>query len=375
MKKRMLITTIVMVLVVAIALTTSSLAWFTMSATVSISEVSFGAATYDGAQLSVAGLNRTGFGASASIGTGVTFDPSQGEPTVSNITLASSAPWNNVNYEEGTFQSASDVTTTAAGNQTANQKVALQNTTGAVFIGGFNIRNDGTGAADVTIDATLNVGAAWLVNPTGDSNTADDYYVYGDFTPTAGVSWDAGNNWYTSSINRGLTEAAFAMNQKDIALAGGLRVAVFTRTWTWAIDGGAYTNAGSATREGIYGFTNYKVVWGAAGWESSIAAGNTNNLYVAEPTAGIYSKNEILADSGKYVANGQAGINTYSVTALGTNSLPTLTKSLLGEAAGVRSGIEVVVVVWMDGWDDESVPAAGGGRVSLSYAISSSTAA
>lgn len=383
MKKRMLITTIVMVLVVAIALTTSSLAWFTMSASVEISEVSFGAVTYDGAQLSVAPLARTGWGASASIGTGVTFDPAQGEPEVADLTYDE----NNVAeaYDTPTitaeaFQAATDVTTTAAGNTTANQQVELLDSASAVFIGGFNVRNDGAANASVTVSCELKVGEAHLVNPLGDGNTADDYYVYGDYATTAGITWDGVNGWYTSSLSAVETQAAFTKNETDIALAGGLRVAIFDRTWTWDVATNTYTD-GVLTPVAIYGFTEYKVQWTASGWSATEATSTTNELYVTDPDLGVYSMNNILAeDAAHYVAAanvapaGEATMSQYDCTELGNNTIPAESYTLNAEAAGVRSGVEVVVVVWMDGWDNESVPAAGGGRVSLAYAVSSETA-
>ncbi len=385
MKKRMLITTIVMVLVVAIALTTSSLAWFTMSASVSISEVSFGAVTYDGAQLSVAPLTRTGWGASASIGTGITFDPAQGTPEVADLTLSTDVV--NAAYALPTiagdaFQEASDVTSTAAGNQTAHQQVELIDSSSAVFIGGFNVRNDGTGTANVTISCELKVGTAYLVNPTGDSNTADDFYVYGDFNAshanvaTYNIAWNTDHYECDSGTSAANVQAAFAANEQDIALAGGLRVAVFERTWTWTTATNTYDDAETATRVAIYGFTNYKVAWTESGWQSTIAAGTTNELFVMDPDTGVYSMNNVLAeDADHYVnASNTTYVDEYECTELGNNTIPARTPTLAGDTGTVRSGIEVIVVVWMDGWDNESVPAAGGGRVSLAYSVASETA-
>jgi len=396
MKKRMLITTIVMVLVVAIALTTSSLAWFTMSATVEISEVSFGAAAYTGSQLSVAELDRGNWGASANIGTGVTFDPSQGEPTVDNINLGGAGTWDVITFDDDTFFKSSSVETTGAGNQTSNQKVKMIENDDAVFIGGFNVRNDGTGSATVKIDATLNVGRANIINP-DDSETinGDESYLYGTPNATAMATWkedasfpyneymdnDDDRTGYGYFTGAGAVEANFTVQNADKALAGGLRIAVFTKPWVYTVATGTYSTDGVLTREGIYSFTNYSVVWGSNGWVVDTTAGDDNDLYVTLPTAGsVYSMNENLAAEGCYVGYTDEeetvlaeGIAKYTLTARGGNTLPQLSKVLLGTNftdAGTRAGIEVVVVVWMDGWDEESVPAAGAGRVSISYKLS-----
>lgn len=387
MKKRMLITTIVMVLVVAIALTTSSLAWFTMTATVSISEVSFGAVSYTGAQLSVAGLDRSGFGASASIGGYVEFDPSQGDPTIDALNFGTDATgWETISFDAGTFYQAATVETTAAGNQTANQKVTLASSNTAVFIGGFNVRNDGTGSnAAVKVNAELKVGTAHLVNPEGDGNTADDYYVYGDYDgETVGITWVGASGWYTSSLLPAATAAAFEANQKDLALAGGIRVAVYQTSWTATYDDVEeefdYVSGEDTVREGIYAFTNYDVTWGATGWVATTGAGTNNQLYVTTPVlASVYSMNEVLADENCYVATGEACVSYVGRTssepvetdflARADNTLPEVTFNLTKLTAGTYSGVEVIVVVWMDGWDDESVPAAGDGRVSLAYTV------
>lgn len=386
MKKRMLITTIVMVLVVAIALTTSSLAWFTMSATVSISEVSFGAISYDGAQLSVAGLARSGWGSSASIGSGEPFDPSQGDPTVAKMNFPTDGSWANVSYSTGTFQQAGGVETTAAGNLVKDQKVSgFSNSATAAFIGGFNVRNDGSAGASVTISAELKVGKAWLVNPTGDENTADDFYVYGDFNAehanvtTYGISYSEANEWYTTTGGTpAQIQAAFTRNQNDLSLAGGLRVAVFTREWTWNLSDG-YSNE-APERVAVYAFTNYKVEWTANGWYASTDVGTNNRLYIEEPQAGTYSMNSVLADGPTFYVNAEtAGIGLVGqvdadneFVPLSTNTIPEISLTLAGDD-GDRSGVEVVVVVWLDGWDNEAVSYAGGGLVSLAYSVASET--
>lgn len=416
MKKRMLITTIVMVLVVAIALTTSSLAWFTMSATVEISEVSFGAAAYTGAQMSVSELDRLQWGSSADIGTFSTpFDPTQGEPIsgyiwgdvgeggmgpvesgTNNLTIGTSADWSA--FAVSNFYKAETVETTAAGNETADQKVELEASTSAVFIGGFNVRNDGVGSTTAKINAALKVGTAVLINPDNSTSAnGDEYYAYGvlgsalaglvvtDNASSYGAyKYDgAGPAGADANAKKATVLAAFQATDADEALAGGLRVAVFTRTWEETA--GTYVNAPLA-RRGIYNFTQYKVTW-SNGW--SVAAGTEatpinssesnwkNNLYVTTPAAGVYSMNENLAigtgsvpDPAFHVDSGNGAITQYTTTDVGLgNALPQISQLLAGKTA-TTYGMELVVIVWMDGWDSESVPAAGGGRVSLAYTIS-----
>ncbi len=59
MKKRLLITSIVMMLVVAVALSTATYAWFTSNASVTASSITLNAANNDGAALGISWLNGT----------------------------------------------------------------------------------------------------------------------------------------------------------------------------------------------------------------------------------------------------------------------------------------------------------------------------
>jgi len=408
MKKRMLITTIVMVLVVAIALTTSSLAWFTMSAQVEITEVSFGAVKTSGADLKVSGLARTNWSTSASLGSGATFAPVQGEPIVStgegtaysgdgNMILTNYGP-GAVSFKSGTWFAADDVTTTPVGSETANQKVVLKDVslTGPYFYGGFNVRNDGTAAtasADVTISGALKVGTPRLINPTGSNNDGDEYYAYGaapDAATLPALGLEKVNDYeYSGGTDKAAVIAAFVATDSDKALAGGLRVAVFTRTWTYDTSTTSYTNA-AATRDKIYAFSTYNVAWSPVlgAWTVGTGGGNNNDLYVIVPDVTpvgdvypVYSKNLNLAtgtgttpNATYQVIGSNANVSSIDLTNSTDNNLTDVTiEDLAPITDGVYSGVEFFVIVWLDGWDDETLPIAGGGSVSLAYAVTSST--
>jgi hypothetical protein len=394
MKKRMLITTIVMVLVVAIALTTSSLAWFTMSASVSISEVAFGAVRTEGAEILVSKLDRLNWGTSAEIGTGLPLTPVQGDPTLGlggagvmtlpTGTYVDSGKYQ-INFDDGTWYEASDVTSTPVGGQTANQLVELVEVASnkeAYFVGGFNIRNDGTNEAKqakVEINGELKVGVPHLISGEG----ALPVYAYGDLRAAE----------YEGEVVDDKNPANYKPNDSDKALAGAIRVAVFTRTWTYT-SGAGYVDSATVTCHGVYAFSNYKVTWNN-GWEVATGeettldpAGVSNALYVSAPvTDSIYSKNGNLADEGCQVIATNEDIiaqvgdydddgvpKTYFKTkGLGNELDPIDNVYLAAIDDGEYSGIEVVVVAWLDGWDDECLPIAGGGRVSLAFTVDSST--
>jgi len=377
MKKRMLITTIVMVLVVAIALTTSSLAWFTMSAEVTISDVSFGAVAYEGADLTVSDLSRVSFGAGATIGpAAVQFDPVQGNPIASTLIVSDgTGPWNAISFADGTFWGATDVTTTQAGREAANQKVKLSDVSdqglNSFFLGGFNVRNNGTEDATVTFGSKLNVGTRVLNNgPDGIALTADDFYEY---TPAA----------------------------EDQALAGALRVAIYTRVWKYNVQEEEYIlEDGEAVAyplvlQKIAAFKNYNVAWESSAWSvtTGVGAGENNTLYVTTPnpeaTTPTYSRNASLADVTGWVGTGTYAAGTggervgvasnYTVESVVDadnefNPIALDANVVIPEIAVVAedtiiSGLEFIVVAWLDGWDDECVPAAGGGTVSLTFTI------
>ena len=123
MKKRLLITSIVMMLVVAVALSTATYAWFTSNAAVTASSLTMTAATNNAASIGISWTNGS-FGTSISASSpagGVKFAPAAIKSATANAALASEV-WSSATVREvagdPTFNTA--YTTTLSGGVFTN---------------------------------------------------------------------------------------------------------------------------------------------------------------------------------------------------------------------------------------------------------------
>ncbi len=402
MKKRMLITTIAMVLVVAVALTTSSLAWFTMSSEVTTSKVLFSAASAQGADLVFGKLNVYNTdNYSAKIGfaqpTGL-FQPMQGKVTLNQFIKDTDGVkgWNVTNVGEENYQyltlannsiyQASDVKNAdgSQGRAISQQLATLVGNTSAAgyWASGFNVRNTfGTAVSNISLKATLSITPADFTtattNTTETTYTVNNGYVVIKKAASAPyICYNYGDEGFTVAE----TSTVVAYEAQDLALLGSLRVAMYHSNAT-AIT--AEDNAlddialGAAAANAIYGYSGIKVENNTSNntYKVTVAESTNNMAYQATVEADTYyATSELVA--GETEATVISGTYTDSIIdmAFDPNTGKATFTFSVGSAeakALVANGTSsFVFLMWMDGWDNECLPAASDGNMNLVFSVS-----
>ena len=265
MKKRLLITSIVMMLVVAVALSTATYAWFTSNASVTASTVSFTAATSDEDSIAIAWAGNTNPGTSITAATaGVNMNPMvPTAPTIGSTTSTAFA----ASFTTGTLYSDAGTptfNTVDGGDYSADPVIWETDDNGVTPTGAtatsFYIKNMSTAntVTNIVVKATIadatgaeNVDASELVRiavftkdlGTGGTTAASgDFKLRGILSKTAGYAAtgtvSGGNAASTISTNTTATTAATSgfnickvASNTDQSLAAGAQVDVVVIVW------------------------------------------------------------------------------------------------------------------------------------------------
>ena len=306
MKKRLLITSIVMMLVVAVALSTATYAWFTSNASVQATAVSFTAATNGEDSIAIAWTGNETPGTTLSAGTAGTLMAPMVPATLTNHETASDVQFKTAKiYTKAGDPTFKDVTNTAAVVwATANNGAATPASADT-----FYIKNGSTANVVTNIKVTATITANYIPCESGELAAAGyEYFTYANETYTAA----------TPAPTAGVTDVSGMYK----SCASTVRVAIFTRDLTalgTSDEGSAYLLRGvfAKTASDTYLAT---AAFADEGSQSTYASTAANKRAAANITA----------------ADGTASFN---ICFDGGNA-QTL------KAQGI---VEVKVLVWMDG--------------------------
>ena len=274
MKKRLLITSIVMMLVVAVALSTATYAWFTSNANVTASSVSFTAATSTADAIAIAwtGNNNPGTTLAPAANAGTAMQPMV--PTLPIVAQTTSTAFA-ASFTTGTLYSNNGVATfNTADSYTANPVTWETNDNNGEEAGGssaasFYIKNLSLAKSvnNINVKAEItdaeganNTGASALVRvaiftkdlgTNGATAASGNYLLRGILSKTAGYASTgavSGNAVQDTAINENgiaTTAAATGFNickieNNDQALAADSQVDVVVIVW---MDGEALTDS------------------------------------------------------------------------------------------------------------------------------------
>ena len=346
MKKRMLVTTIALVLVIAVALTTSSLAWFSSSSSVTTGNVTFTATTASGANLVLGDLGDVTLddydAAARELPDGTAMSPAQGLPALGTLNTDFTVANNKITYNTNPFLGATNVEQ-LTGFDVANQQVDLV-ANGAYLAGGFNYAN-ATGDAlanGVTVKATITLATVEADTAATDNKVNKGYIAYD------GSAW--------KSAGADVTASAVFFKSVDVALLASVRIAMFGAA---NVTSGA--TFGTAT---IYDFNGTGVVLTSKGY--AVGAAGSNDKYAT--AAGTDVKGTVVTDPENgtsygtinHIDMGEKGTDTYTFTFSQAFNTPI--------AAGNAGSI--AYVIWMDGWDESALPGVSAGTFGMTFEVS-----
>ena len=343
MKKRMLVTTIALVLVIAVALTTSSLAWFSSSSSVTTDQVTFSAHTASGANLVLGNLNDPVVGnydtEPVELPDGTDLYPAQGLPAIGAL-VGHNVVDNKITLADNPFLKAEKVEQTT-GFAVAGQTVKLV-AGGDYLAGGFNFAN-ATGDAlenGVTVKATITLATEDDTTKTvgADNKVNKGYIAYEDST------WKSAGTALTDP------EAAVFFKAQDVALLASIRIAMFS-----AANITSGTTFGDAT---IYDFNGTGVVLTKNGY--TVGTADSNNKYHTAAGEGL-----TMPTTDKYVEE----INHISMGE--TAGTFTFSQAFDAEIDAGNAG-SIAYVIWMDGWDESALPSVSAGNFKMTFEVSAS---
>ena len=274
MKKRLLITSIVMMLVVAVALSTATYAWFTSNATVTASTVSFTAATSTADAIAIAWTGNTNPGTTLApdANAGTAMQPMV--PTLPVVGTTTSTAFE-ASFTTGTLYSKAGVPTfNTADSYTANPVVWQTNDNngeaeGATPAASFYIKNLSLAKTVTNIKVT-----ASITDATGDNNVGASNLVR-----VAIFSKDLGANGATASSGNYLLRGILAKTA-GYASTGAVSGEAPQET--------AITANGIATTAAATGFNICKI----SGADQSLAADSQVDVVVI-----VWMDGEALTDS------------------------------------------------------------------------------
>ena len=344
MKKRMLVTTIALVLVIAVALTTSSLAWFSTSSSVHTGNVTFTAAAASGANLVLGDLGDYTLGnydtEPVTLPAGTAMNPAQGLPALGTLNTDFTVASNKITYNTNPFLKADKVEQTE-GFAVADQKVKLV-ANGDYQAGGFNYAN-ATGDAlanGVTVKATIKLAKVDASTAATDNKVNKGYIAYD------GSAW--------KSAGAEVTGSAVFFKSVDVALLASVRIAMFG-----AANVTSGTTFGDAT---IYDFNGTGVVLTKNGYV--VGAAGSNDQYAT--AAG----DDVTMPSGSPYAT---TINHIAIEDITTGTF-TFSQAFNTAIQAGNAG-SIAYVMWMDGWDESALPGVSAGTFTMTFEVSASSVA
>ena len=309
MKKRLLITSIVMMLVVAVALSTATYAWFTSNATVSATAVTFTAATNAEDSIAIAWDGNTNPGTVLSVGNaGVSMAPMVPESLTNNTTTS------DVVFKSGKiYTKAGDPTFKSVG--TATPVVWSTDDNGVTPTGSsathFYVKNNSTANVVSNIAVKATITANYVACESGELAAAG--YEYFTRSGTEGA--------YTYEAFE-VTAGTTVVTGKYKTCASTVRVAVFTRDLT---ELGDTDTSSDFLLRGVFAKT--------AGADTYLAT----EAFANEASQSTYAATAANKRSETVtVADGDASFNI----CFDGGSVHTL-------KAGGK--VEIKVIVWMDG--------------------------
>ena len=342
MKKRMLVTTIALVLVIAVALTTSSLAWFSTSSSVTAGQLTFTATTASGANLVLGDLGDYNLGnydaATVDLPVGSSMNPAQGLPTLGTLDTDFTVADNKITYKTtNPFLKAENVEQ-LTGFDVANQQVDLV-AGGDYLAGGFNYAN-ATGDAlehGVTVKATITLTKADAEHAVTGTTVNKGYIAY------------EGGQWKSAEVTD--PEAAVFFAAKDVALLASIRIAMFG-----AANVTSETTFGAAT---IYDFNDTGFILTKNGYAAGAAG--SNDQYVAAPGTDVTKP----ASGSSY-----GTINHIQVKAADVANGTFTFSQAFGTAIEAGKAGSIAFVIWMDGWDESALPGVSAGTFGMTFEVS-----
>lgn len=346
MKKRMLVTTIALVLVIAVALTTSSLAWFSSSSSVHTGTVDFTAAAASGTNLVLGDYGETDlarYGNTVVLQSGSNYKPVQGKVSFESAITNSN---NKLTFDANPFY-ASTAVVQESGYDVAHQKVTFEAASSAHYLaGGFNFANatgdaiSGGVTANVSITlapVTPNPGTTHTVEgTTGTGTVKKNFVVFQGGWKGAGATFD--------------TASTFVVYRSvDVALMASIRIAVCGADNVLA--GRTYSDAQAK----VYAWGDKGVTLGNAGY--ALADGASQNKYVPnDPT-----------DSAKTYTD---ATDTYSAIEPITYADGAFTFSYtFTDTISPNEAGSIAFVIWMDGWDESALPGVSEGKFTMGFEL------
>ena len=345
MKKRMLVTTIALVLVIAVALTTSSLAWFSTSSTVTTSQLTFSAHNATGSNLvlgNLDNLNVSQYGTTVTLPNGLELYPAQGLPAIAGKHSELNVNTNKITLAPNPFLKAENVRQTT-GFAVADQKVDLK-ADGNYLAGGFNYAN-ATGdplESGVKVKATITLAPVTTGAVDADGKVNKGYIAY-----------DSG--W--KSAGSPVTASAVFFKAQDVALLASIRIAIFG-----AANVTSDTTFGDATA--IYDFNGTGVVLTQNGYATGDAG--SNDKYATAVANDV---------SGTVVTDPENGTSYGEIKHIDTTETAgtfTFTETFSTAIEAGKAG-SIAYVIWMDGWDESALPGVSDGRFSMTFEVSASS--
>lgn len=339
MKKRMLVTTIALVLVIAVALTTSSLAWFSSSSAVTTGTVDFTAVSATGTNLVLGNYGETNltlYGNSVTFPVGGTYNPVQGKVTFEGEDAIEETN-NQLAFAENPFYTPTEKgVVQVSGYDVQSQKVTFEAAgDDDYYAGGFNFAN-ATGDAisgGVTLNATITL-------DTFDADVAADagkvkkgYVAYEDGWKNAGDD---------------VTASAVFFEAQDVALMASIRIAV--------------CGAANVLTATTYDDDLAKIyAWGDKGFTLdntgyALTTGASQTKYVP----GVPSGDKVYTDA----------TDTYgTITGITyANGKFTFSYSFAQDISADNAG-SIAFVIWMDGWDESALPGVSEGDFTIGFEL------
>ena len=273
MKKRLLITSIVMMLVVAVALSTATYAWFTSNAYVTASTVSFTAATSDADSIAIAWTGNTDPGTTLTAATaGTNMKPMVPASLEDGVTTSAG-----ISFTTGTLYSNNGVPTFNTEDHSATPitwQTADNGADPAAAAQSFYVKNMSLANTVHNIKVTATIAD---VDDT-DEIAADELVRVAIFTR------DLGTGGVTAASGNYLLRGVLSKNGGDTAV----RTITNNGVQTTVVDADGYTATAAAT-----GFNICKI----SGSDSTLAANNQVDIVVI-----VWMDGEALTDSTAGVA-------------------------------------------------------------------------
>jgi hypothetical protein len=313
MKKRLLITSIVMMLVVAVALSTATYAWFTSNASVTASTVTMTAATNENDSIFI---KWAGGAYGASITTTKSYDGSVLKPMVPNeITVNTTTIYESGEAGEHDIAFKTAAVTTVAGDSVFDSVTDVEN---LIYF-----------ANNATEDATSNANTIFIKN-TSAANVVGNIRVKATFTPS-----------YIACLEGELAREGYTYYTYDPEAEEGSQYTVFSVTNDETVVTGKYKACVNLVRVAIF--------------TRDLTAAGTNDTNTGYLLRGILA-NTASADTYKGIIADNQSQSTFSTTAAnkiaataGTDGVVICYDNGVAHSLAAGGEVEIRVVMWLDG--------------------------